>query len=94
MTLTNLPGHMQQPAMHAARVVNIRKCRQKLLQTLANLLGHLFIILLCVQPGYLASQIPREPPQQGEAWANIMQDVEEKIMPGAPRKPALLLTPV
>ncbi len=38
--------------------------------------------LLPVQPGYLAPQIPDKPPQQGEAWADIMADIDTKIMPG------------
>lgn len=35
-----------------------------------------------VEPGYLRDLIPREAPHHGETWDNIMNDVEEKIMPG------------
>ena len=39
--------------------------------------------LYCVQPGYLHEQLPAEAPQQGEAWENIMVDVNKCIVPGA-----------
>jgi hypothetical protein len=35
-----------------------------------------------VEPGYLRYLIPKKAPQEGEGWADIMSDVETKIMPG------------
>jgi aromatic-L-amino-acid decarboxylase len=35
-----------------------------------------------VEPGYLRELIPKKAPQEGEGWADIMSDVETKIMPG------------
>lgn len=35
-----------------------------------------------VEPGYLRDLIPKKAPQEGEGWADIMSDVETKIMPG------------
>lgn len=35
-----------------------------------------------VQPGYLKKLIPTEAPQEPEAWDDIMDDVNKKIMPG------------
>ncbi|XP_052127613.1 aromatic-L-amino-acid decarboxylase isoform X1 [Frankliniella occidentalis] len=35
-----------------------------------------------VEPGYLKHLIPKEAPENGEAWEDIMADVESKIMPG------------
>ncbi|KAJ1527822.1 hypothetical protein ONE63_007767 [Megalurothrips usitatus] len=35
-----------------------------------------------VEPGYLKHLIPKEAPEQGESWDDIMADVESKIMPG------------
>lgn len=35
-----------------------------------------------VSPGYLAPLLPREAPENGEAWPQIMADVESHIMPG------------
>ena len=35
-----------------------------------------------IEPGYLQSLIPSEPPNDPEEWDNIMDDVEKKIMIG------------
>ncbi|TGZ60847.1 hypothetical protein CRM22_008313 [Opisthorchis felineus] len=35
-----------------------------------------------VEPGYLASLIPKEAPEETEPWSKIMEDVERVIMPG------------
>lgn len=35
-----------------------------------------------VQPGYLSNMISLDAPQTGEKWSDIMNDVEQKIMPG------------
>jgi len=35
-----------------------------------------------VQPGYLQQLIPKEAPQQGESFDDILKDVTEKIIPG------------
>jgi aromatic-L-amino-acid decarboxylase len=35
-----------------------------------------------VEPGYLRDLIPKKAPHEGEGWADIMSDVETKIMPG------------
>ncbi|KAK3909357.1 Tyrosine decarboxylase [Frankliniella fusca] len=35
-----------------------------------------------VEPGYLKHLIPKEAPEKGEPWEDIMADVETKIMPG------------
>lgn len=35
-----------------------------------------------VGPGYLRPLLPSEAPYDGEPWADIMRDVESKIMPG------------
>ncbi|XP_034248276.1 tyrosine decarboxylase [Thrips palmi] len=35
-----------------------------------------------VEPGYLKHVIPKEAPEHGENWDDIMADVENKIMPG------------
>lgn len=35
-----------------------------------------------VQPGYLGELIPKEPPQTGESWKEVLQDVDRLIMPG------------
>ena len=35
-----------------------------------------------VEPGYLKSLLPDDPPTAGEEWADIQKDIEEKIMPG------------
>ncbi len=35
-----------------------------------------------VEPGYLRDLIPKKAPHDGEGWADIMSDVETKIMPG------------
>lgn len=35
-----------------------------------------------VGPGYLRPLLPSEAPFDGEPWADIMKDVESKIMPG------------
>lgn len=38
--------------------------------------------ILAMQPGYLHEQLPKEAPQQGEAWETIMDDVNKCIVPG------------
>jgi aromatic-L-amino-acid/L-tryptophan decarboxylase len=35
-----------------------------------------------VNPGYLKNLLPDGPPQEGEPWADIQNDIESKIMPG------------
>ncbi|XP_046631351.1 tyrosine decarboxylase-like [Daphnia pulicaria] len=35
-----------------------------------------------VEPGYLREIIPKNAPEEGEKWEEIMSDVESKIMPG------------
>ncbi|GJQ71430.1 Tdc2 [Trypoxylus dichotomus] len=35
-----------------------------------------------VEPGYLSKLLPTKAPEDGEDWADIMADVEQKIMPG------------
>lgn len=39
-------------------------------------------MLPSVEPGYLHSLLPQDPPQNGEPWQDILKDVEEKIAPG------------
>jgi len=39
-------------------------------------------VLSNVQPGYLGDLLPKEPPQTGESWRDILQDVDRIIMPG------------
>ena len=35
-----------------------------------------------VEPGYLKKILPAGPPEEGESWADIQNDIEKKIMPG------------
>lgn len=35
-----------------------------------------------VEPGYLAPLLPSEGPESGEAFEDIMRDVNAKVMPG------------
>lgn len=35
-----------------------------------------------VQPNYLENLIPEAPPQTGESWQDVLQDVDRIIMPG------------
>lgn len=35
-----------------------------------------------IEPGYLRELIPKNAPNKGEKWKEIMSDVESKIMPG------------
>ena len=35
-----------------------------------------------VAPGYLRKLLPAAPPEEGETWGAIQQDIESKIMPG------------
>ncbi|XP_026329479.1 tyrosine decarboxylase isoform X2 [Hyposmocoma kahamanoa] len=35
-----------------------------------------------VEPGYLRTALPEDPPLQPEPWEDVMNDVENKIMPG------------
>ena len=35
-----------------------------------------------VQPGYLKKLLPEHPPEEGEDWGCIQNDIEAKIMPG------------
>ncbi|XP_063932134.1 3,4-dihydroxyphenylacetaldehyde synthase 2-like isoform X1 [Zophobas morio] len=39
-------------------------------------------VLSGVSPNYLSELIPDEPPQTGEAWQEVLQDVDRIIMPG------------
>ena len=35
-----------------------------------------------MEPGYLAPLLPREAPESGEPFEDIMRDVDTKVMPG------------
>ena len=35
-----------------------------------------------ISPGYLKQLLPNEAPIDGEKWQSILNDFEEKIMPG------------
>lgn len=35
-----------------------------------------------MEPGYLHELMPKEAPQEGERWEDILKDVEDKIVPG------------
>ena len=35
-----------------------------------------------VEPGYLKEILPKEAPQRGEQWDDIVADIEPKILPG------------
>ena len=35
-----------------------------------------------VEPGYLRTLLPTNPPEEGEQWADIQKDIEASIMPG------------
>ena len=39
-------------------------------------------VLSNVEPGYLQKILPVGPPEEGEEWQDIQNDIEEKIMPG------------
>ncbi|KAJ8921112.1 hypothetical protein NQ315_015910 [Exocentrus adspersus] len=39
-------------------------------------------VLPSVQPGYLDDLLPKEAPQTGESWQDVLQDVDRIIMPG------------
>jgi hypothetical protein len=39
-------------------------------------------VLPSVEPGYLASLVPGEMPEEGEDWRHIMRDMNTVIMPG------------
>ncbi|KAJ8939238.1 hypothetical protein NQ318_015196 [Aromia moschata] len=39
-------------------------------------------VLSSVHPGYLGELLPPEPPQSGESWQDVLQDVDRIIMPG------------
>lgn len=39
-------------------------------------------VISSVEPGYLAPLLPKEAPAQGEEWNKIMEDIDDKIMPG------------
>ncbi|CAH1183510.1 unnamed protein product [Phaedon cochleariae] len=39
-------------------------------------------VLPSVKPGYLGDLLPKEPPQTGESWQDVLQDVDRIIMPG------------
>ncbi|CAG9826126.1 unnamed protein product [Diabrotica balteata] len=39
-------------------------------------------VLPSVQPGYLGELLPKEAPQTGESWQDVLQDVDRIIMPG------------
>ena len=44
-----------------------------------------------VQPGYLAPLLPEQAPETGESFETIMQDVNDKVMPGKGRPSRLYL---
>jgi len=35
-----------------------------------------------IEPGYLRKLLPSGPPEEGEPWKDIQNDIEAKIMPG------------
>ena len=35
-----------------------------------------------VEPGYLKKLLPSGPPEEGEPWADIQEDIESKIIQG------------
>ena len=39
-------------------------------------------VLPSVQPGYIKEFIPDLPPEEGETWSSIFNDIEKVIMPG------------
>ncbi|CAG9854374.1 unnamed protein product [Phyllotreta striolata] len=39
-------------------------------------------VLSSVKPGYLGELLPKEAPQTGESWQDVLQDVDRIIMPG------------
>ncbi|KAK0643548.1 pyridoxal phosphate-dependent transferase [Cercophora newfieldiana] len=39
-------------------------------------------VVSTVEPGYLRKLLPSEAPEDGEAWSDIQQDIEAKILPG------------
>ena len=39
-------------------------------------------VLSNVTPGYLQKLLPTGPPDKGEPWTDIQQDIESKIVPG------------
>jgi len=39
-------------------------------------------VLPNVEPGYLNKLLPKEPPQKAEKWQEVLNDVEQYIMPG------------
>jgi hypothetical protein len=39
-------------------------------------------VLPSVQPGYMRNLIPDLPPEEGEKWSHIFDDIEKVIMPG------------
>lgn len=39
-------------------------------------------VLSNVSPGYLKTLLPTGPPEEGEKWSEIHEDIESKIMPG------------
>ena len=39
-------------------------------------------VIPSVEPGYLRTLLPREPPNDGETWDEVQIDIEAKIMPG------------
>lgn len=39
-------------------------------------------VLSNVTPGYLQKLLPTSPPDNGEPWIDIQQDIESKIVPG------------
>lgn len=39
-------------------------------------------VISSVEPGYLAPLLPKEAPVKGEEWDKIMNDIDDKIMPG------------
>lgn len=39
-------------------------------------------VLPNVEPGYINDLVPKDPPEEGESWKHIMEDVERVIMPG------------
>jgi len=39
-------------------------------------------VLPSVEPGYLSKLLPEEAPQKPEKWQEVLNDVEQYIMPG------------
>lgn len=43
---------------------------------------HFSQVLPSVEPGFLQKQLPNEAPEKSEDWKTVMEDLNDKIMPG------------